>query len=184
MHLEDAKIPDVKIITHKKHVDARGFFSEVYRQSDWRSFRPDCVFIQDNHAYSASIGTLRGLHFQIPPFAQDKLVRVTRGRIFDVAVDIRRGSATYGQYVAIEVSAENWRQVFVPVGFAHGYVTMEPDTEVLYKVTAAYSPSHNRGLVFDDPELGIDWPVPPSGLVLSETDRTWPVLKHLDHIFP
>ena len=139
MQVEETAIPAVKIVTPKKHGDARGFFSEVYNRSDWDKAGLDFTFVQDNHSYSAAIGTLRGLHFQTPPFAQDKLVRCARGRILDVAVDIRRSSPTFGQHVAVELSAENWRQLLVPIGFAHAFMTLEPDCEVLYKTTAPYS---------------------------------------------
>ncbi|MEK4035622.1 dTDP-4-dehydrorhamnose 3,5-epimerase [Methylocystis sp. IM3] len=183
MQFEDTGIPAVKIVTPRKHGDARGFFSEVYKQSDWRAAGLDYTFVQDNHSLSAPVGTLRGLHFQTPPFAQDKLVRVVRGRILDVAVDIRRSSPTFGEHVAVELSAANWRQLFIPAGFAHGFVTLEPDTEVLYKVTAFYSAPHDRGVAFDDPALAINWPTPPSGPVLSEKDKHWPRLCDLADAF-
>lgn len=183
MQFEDTKIPEVKIVTPKKHGDARGFFSEVYKQSDWEKAGLDYTFVQDNHSFSAPAGTLRGLHFQTPPFAQHKLVRVIRGRILDVAVDVRRASPTFGKHVAVELSAENWRQLFIPVGFAHGFVTLEPDTEVLYKVTSLYSAPHDRGLAFDDPNLGINWPLPPDGPLLSEKDKRWPRLRDLGEAF-
>jgi dTDP-4-dehydrorhamnose 3,5-epimerase len=179
MMFEDAAIPAVKIVTPRKHGDSRGFFSETYKESDWRNAGLDLTFVQDNHSFSAPVGTLRGLHFQLPPFAQDKLVRVTRGRILDVAVDIRRSSPTFGKYVALELSVENWRQLFVPVGFAHGFITLEPNTEVIYKVTAIYSPEHDCGLAYDDAALAIDWPMPLSGPVLSEKDLRWPRLTDL-----
>jgi len=184
MMFEDAAIPAVKIVTPRKHGDSRGFFSETYKESDWRNAGLDLTFVQDNHSLSAPVGTLRGLHFQLPPFAQDKLVRVTRGRILDVAVDIRRSSPTFGKHVAVELSADNWRQLFVPVGFAHGFVTLEPNTEVLYKVTSIYSPEHDRGISFDDPDLAIDWSAPPHGPVLSEKDRKWPRLRDIEQAFP
>ncbi len=183
MRFEDTAISDVKIVTPRKHGDARGFFSEVYKQSDWRAAGLDRTFVQDNHSMSAPVGTLRGLHFQVPPFAQDKLVRAVRGRILDVAVDIRRSSPTFGRHVAVELSAENWRQLLVPIGFAHGFVTLEPDTEVLYKVTALYSAPDDRGLAWDDPDLGIDWPLPPGGPLLSDKDRRWPRLRDLADAF-
>ena len=183
MQFEDTAIADVKIVTPKKHGDARGFFSEVYKLSDWRAAGLDLAFVQDNHSYSAPAGTLRGLHFQIAPAGQDKLVRVVRGRILDVAVDLRRSSPTFSKHVAVELSAENWRQLLVPIGFAHGFVTLEPDTEVLYKVTSLYSPDHDRGLAWDDPDLGIDWRIPAGGPLLSPRDTKWPRLRNLKDAF-
>jgi dTDP-4-dehydrorhamnose 3,5-epimerase len=183
MHVEDTAIPAVKIVTPKKHTDSRGFFSEVYKKSDWQNEGLDYTFIQDNHSYSVPIGTLRGLHFQTEPFAQDKLVRVVRGRILDVAVDIRRTSPTFGKHVAVELSSKNWRQLLIPVGFAHGFITLESDTEVLYKVTAFYSSPNDRGLAWDDPDLGIDWPLSPAGVILSDKDKNWPRLRGLTDVF-
>jgi dTDP-4-dehydrorhamnose 3,5-epimerase len=183
MLFEDTAIPDVKIVTPKRHGDARGFFSEVYKKSDWEKSGLHLDFVQDNHSLSGPVGTLRGLHFQTAPFAQDKLVRVVRGRILDVAVDIRRPSPTFGKHVAVELSDENWRQLLVPIGFAHGFVTLEPDTEVLYKVTAFYSAADDRGLAWNDPELGIDWPLPPTGPLLSDKDTKWPRLHDLADAF-
>jgi dTDP-4-dehydrorhamnose 3,5-epimerase len=179
MQIEDTAIAAVKIVTPKRHGDARGFFSEVYSRAGWRAAGLDLDFVQDNHSFSAPAGVIRGLHFQTAPFAQDKLVRVVRGRILDVAVDLRRGSPSFGRHVAVELSAENWRQLLVPVGFAHGFCTLEPDCEVLYKVTNVYSPAHDRGLAFDDPALGIAWGVDPAKAVLSEKDRKHPRLAAL-----
>jgi dTDP-4-dehydrorhamnose 3,5-epimerase len=183
LSVEPTTIPAVKIITPKKHGDHRGFFSEVYKQSDMAAAGVDLAFVQDNHSLSAQVGTLRGLHFQSAPFAQDKLVRVTRGRILDVAVDLRASSPSFGQHVAVELSAENWCQILVPIGVAHGFVTLEPDTEVLYKVTAPYGPANDHGLAFDDPALGIDWRLPHGGLVLSDKDRKHPRLADLPRYF-
>jgi len=183
MQVEETAIPAVKIVIPKKHGDARGFFSEVYNKAEWEGFGLDYTFVQDNHSFSAAVGTLRGLHFQTPPFAQDKLVRVGRGRILDVAVDIRRSSPTFGRWAAVELSAENWRQLLVPIGFAHGFVTLEPDTEVLYKATANYSPAHDCGIAFDDPEIGVKWPLPPGGPLLSDRDRRWPRLNDAQDLF-
>ncbi len=183
MLVENTAIPDVKIITAKKFGDHRGFFSETYSRRAAAEAGLDLDFVQDNHSRSAEIGTLRGLHFQSPPFAQDKLIRVTRGRILDVAVDLRRSSPTFGRHVATELSEENWRQLLVPIGFAHGFCTLEPDTEVLYKVTNYYSPQHDHGLAFDDPALGIVWPVDPARAVLSDKDRRHPRLAECPHFF-
>lgn len=183
LQVEDASIPAVKIVTPKRHGDARGFFSETYNKAAFEAAGLALEFVQDNHAFSAAVGTLRGLHFQLPPFAQDKLLRVARGRILDVAVDIRRSSPTFGRHVAVELSADNWRQLLVPVGFAHGYVTLEPDTEVLYKTTNFYSPAHDRGLAWDDPAIGIDWRLPAGGPQLSEKDKRWPRLAEASELF-
>ena len=181
--VEDTAIPAVKIITPRRHGDHRGFFSEVYKQSDMAAAGIDLVFVQDNHSLSAQVGTLRGLHFQSAPFAQDKLVRVAKGSVLDVAVDLRASSPTFGKHVAIELSAANWRQLLVPIGFAHGFVTLEPDTEVLYKVTAPYGPANDHGLAFDDPALGVDWRLPHGALVLSDKDRKHPRLADLPRYF-
>jgi len=174
LNVECAGIPEVKIITPKRFEDARGFFSEVHSRRAFAEAGLNLDFVQDNHVFSAEAGTLRGLHFQSPPFAQDKLVRVTRGRIIDVVVDLRKSSASFGGYVALELSAENWRQVLVPIGFAHGYVTLDADTEVLYKVTNYYAPDYEHGLIWNDPALAIDWGVDPARVRLSDKDR-----KHL-----
>ena len=183
MQIENTDIEAVKIITPKRFGDHRGFFSEVYSRQAFAKAGLDLDFLQDNHSFSAEVGTIRGLHFQSPPFAQDKLVRVTRGRILDVAVDLRRGSATYGRHVAVELSRENWRQLLVPIGFAHGFCTLEPDTEVLYKVTNVYSPTNDLGLAFDDPALGIDWGIDPAKATLSDKDRRHPKLADLPTVF-
>lgn len=183
LSVEDTAIPAVKIVTPKKFGDHRGFFSETWSRRAFAEAGLDLDFVQDNQSLSAPIGTLRGLHFQSPPFAQDKLVRVTRGRILDVAVDIRASSPSFGKHVAVELSAENWKQLLVPVGFAHGFVTLEPDTEVIYKVTAPYAPQNDHGLAFDDPALGIDWRLPLSGLTLSDKDRKHPRLAEMLRYF-
>lgn len=137
-------------------------------------------FVQDNHSFSIARGVLRGLHFQQPPAAQDKLVRVSRGSIFDVAVDIRRGSPTFGKWTGLVISAAEWNQLFVPSGFAHGFVTLEEDCEVLYKVSAPYSPEHERAVRFDDPAVGIEWPVEAGQLILSDKDRSAPLLDDIE----
>ncbi|WP_159713276.1 dTDP-4-dehydrorhamnose 3,5-epimerase [Sphingomonas sp. AX6] len=170
----------VEIVRPRRYGNARGWFSETYSQDGCRDLGIDCSFVQDNHSYSATRFTLRGLHFQSPPFAQDKLVRCVRGRIFDVAVDIRRGASTFGEWVGAELSAENGDQMFVPTGFAHGFLTLEPDTEVIYKCSAPYSPQYESGLRWDDPNLAIEWPLPGEQRPeLSPRDRAQPTLKQL-----
>src|SRR5215204_2206355 len=159
IELEPTALADVKIVKPKRFGDARGFLSEVFNRRAFAQAGISLDFVQDNHSSSAKAGTVRGLHFQTAPFAQAKLVRVSRGRILDVAVDLRRSSPTFGQHVAVELSAANWLQLLVPVGFAHGFCTLEDETEVLYKVTAYYAAAHDRGIAWDDPALGIPWPV-------------------------
>ena len=183
LSVEPTAIPAVKIITPKKFGDHRGFFSETWNRAAFAEAGLHLDFVQDNQSLSAQVGTLRGLHFQSAPFAQDKLVRVTKGRILDVAVDLRALSPTFGHHVAVELSAENWRQLLVPIGFAHGFVTLQPDTEVLYKVTAPYGPANDHGVAFDDPALGIDWQLPHGDLVLSDKDRKHPRLADLPRYF-
>ena len=183
MEIEALAIPDVKLIRPKRFGDARGFFSEVYSRASLAAVGIATEFVQDNHSRSATIGTIRGLHFQTAPFGQDKLVRVTKGRILDVAVDLRRNSPTYGQHVSAELSAENWTQIFVPVGFAHGFCTLEPDTEVLYKVSNVYAPTNDGGVIWNDPDLGIEWPVNAAAAVLSDKDAKLPRLRDLPPLF-
>ncbi len=183
MEVVGTAIPEVKVITPKKFGDHRGFFSETYNRRDWVEAGIDLPFVQDNHSCSAAQGTLRGLHYQMPPMAQGKLVRVARGAILDVAVDLRSGSPTFGQHVTEVISAENWKQLLVPIGFAHGYVTMEPDTEVLYKTTDFYSVEHERGIIWNDPDLGIDWGIEEGQAVLSEKDLALPTLKEATDFF-
>ncbi len=183
MKIVETAIPEVKIIKPKKHGDHRGFFSETYNQKDFAAAGIDLDFVQDNHSLSADKGTVRGLHFQLHPFAQDKLVRVSRGSILDVAVDIRRGSPTFGRHVTAVVSAAEWNQILVPIGFAHGFVTLEPNTEVLYKTTDFYAPEHDRGILWSDPELGIDWGVDEGQAILSDNDRALPTLNDAPDLF-
>jgi dTDP-4-dehydrorhamnose 3,5-epimerase len=163
-------------IIPKRHGDARGFFIETYNAQRFSEAGISMSFVQDNHSYSSAAGVLRGLHYQLAPRAQDKLLRVIRGSIFDVAVDIRRGSETFGRWIAQEISAEKANQILVPKGFAHGFVTLVPDTEVLYKVTDTYSPEHDRSVRFDDPAIGIAWPSLPGGFQLSDKDLKAPLL--------
>jgi dTDP-4-dehydrorhamnose 3,5-epimerase len=167
-------------IVPRKFGDERGFFSETYNARSLEADGVDLLFVQDNHSLSAAAGVLRGLHYQLPPKAQAKLVRVVRGRVFDVAVDIRQGSPSFGKWVGLELSAEKWNQILVPVGFAHGFVTLEPNTEVIYKVTDYYSPAHDRSIRFDDPQIGIEWPFDTSLMQLSEKDRSAPLLAGAD----
>ena len=173
-------IDGVLEIIPKRHGDARGFFVETYNAERFAQAGIDLVFVQDNHSYSAAAGVLRGLHYQLAPRAQDKLLRVIRGSVFDIAVDVRRGSETFGRWVALEVSAEKGNQILVPKGFAHGFVTLVPDTEVLYKVTDTYSPEHDRSIRFDDPALGIEWPSVAGGFQLSDKDLKAPMLADVE----
>lgn len=159
--------------------DARGFFSEVWNKQAMTAAGIEVDFVQDNHSYSAAKGVLRGLHFQLEPAAQHKLVRVTRGAVFDVAVDIRRDSASYGKWVGTTLSADLWNQLFIPKGFAHGFLTLVDDCEVQYKVSAYYSSEHDRSLRFDDPAIGIEWPDLGTDFQLSAKDRDAPLLGDL-----
>ncbi len=179
MQIDDLGIVAVKMLAPGKHGDHRGFFSEVYNRRILAEAGIGIEFVQDNHSLSAEKGTVRGLHFQTPPFAQDKLVRVVRGSVFDVAVDLRRGSPTYGQHVSAVLSAEAWNQLLAPIGFAHGFMTLEPDTEVLYKVSNYYAPDHDQGILWNDPALGIAWPIPEAQAILSDKDRRQPRLAEL-----
>jgi len=183
MEIIETNIPDVKVITPKKHGDHRGSFAETFNCKALAAAGIEADFVQDNQSYSAAKGVVRGLHFQIPPFAQGKLVRVLRGSILDVAVDLRRSSPTFKHHVAVQLSAENFKQIFVPKGFAHGFVTLVTDTEILYKVTDYYAPDHERGLMWNDPDLGIDWPVNADDAVLSSRDRELSHLSDLTDLF-
>jgi dTDP-4-dehydrorhamnose 3,5-epimerase len=183
MQVETTALPGVLLITPQRHGDARGFFSEVFRLDVFRRHAGDVVFVQDNQSRSAKAGTLRGLHFQRPPRAQGKLVRVARGAAIDVAVDIREGSPTYGRHIAVELSEANWRQLWIPPGFLHGFVTLVDDTEFLYKVTDHYSPEHDAAVAWNDPDLAVSWPTIPGGPGLSDKDRNAPLLRDLGRIF-
>jgi dTDP-4-dehydrorhamnose 3,5-epimerase len=176
MIVESLAIPDVKLLTPQRFQDPRGFFSETWNQRRFAEAGIPGPFVQDNHALSTERGVLRGLHCQIGPNAQGKLVRVTRGAIWDVAVDARSGSPTFGQYVGATLSAANWQQLWVPVGFLHGYCTLEPDTEVIYKVTGDYDRPAERGVIWNDPDLGVAWPVPADQVILSDKDKVLPRL--------
>ncbi len=183
MQVIATEIAEVKEIRPVRHGDARGFFSEIFREEVLRQHGIDVPFVQENHSLSVDRGVIRGLHFQIPPMAQAKLVRVGAGSVVDVAVDIRRGSLSYGRHVAVVLSATEGNQLFVPEGFAHGFCTLEPNTEVFYKVNRYYSPEHDRGLLWNDPALGIGWPVGEGEAVLSDKDRRHPALSELPHFF-
>ncbi len=172
------------VLSPKRFEDARGWFSETWNRSRLRSAGITHDFCQDNHSLSRHKGTIRGLHFQAPPFAQTKLVRCVRGKIFDVAVDIRRNSPTFGRWVGVELSAENGKQLLIPAGYAHGFVTLEPDCEIAYKVDAYYSAESDGGVAWDDPAIGIDWQLNGTEPVLSDKDLTLPGLEALVVDFP
>ncbi len=171
MEITQTDLPGVLILTPRRFADARGFFSESWNQRVMKEAGIEIAFVQDNHSLSRDVGTVRGLHFQSPPHAQAKLVRCGRGALYDVAVDVRRGSPSYGKWVGVELSADNGRQLLIPEGFLHGFVTREPDTEVIYKCSDFYAPECDGAVRFDDPDLGIDWGIEASAAVLSDKDR-------------
>jgi len=178
MGVESTRLLDLpRIIVPKRHIDDRGWFCETYHEKRWREAGITCRFVQDNQSSSKRAGTLRGLHFQVPPAAQAKLVSVVRGRILDVAVDVRRGSATFGKHVSIELTADSGLQIYVPVGFAHGFVTLEDDVVVMYKTSDYYSPSHDRGIRWDDPDIAFPWPFEGVNIIVSDKDSRLPLLK-------
>ncbi|MEO1975858.1 MAG: dTDP-4-dehydrorhamnose 3,5-epimerase [Paracoccaceae bacterium] len=182
LDIQPTALPGVLILTPRRFGDARGFFSESWNAKRMAEHGLHFDFVQDNHSLSAQVGTVRGLHFQSPPHAQDKLVRCGRGRLFDVAVDIRKGSPTYGQWVGEELSFENGRQLLVPAGFLHGFVTREPDTEICYKCTDYYAPECDGAVRWDDPDIGIDWGLAGEA-VLSGKDAAAPLLADFDSPF-
>jgi len=181
--VHEFEIPDTKLIVPKRFSDLRGYFSEIWSEDRFREEISNVTFVQDNQSVSARKGTLRGLHFQKPPFAQGKLVRVVRGAIFDIAVDIRKGSPTYGRHIAVTLDAAEGAQLWVPPGFLHGFCTLEDETEVFYKTTSYYRPSHDTGVLWNDPDLGIRWPVDADSVVLSEKDQHSPRLSDLPDFF-
>ncbi|KHQ50150.1 dTDP-4-dehydrorhamnose 3,5-epimerase [Mameliella alba] len=183
MNIEETSLPGVRILTPRRFGDARGFFSESWNRKRMAEHGIEIDFVQDNHSLSAEPGTVRGLHFQAPPHAQDKLVRCGHGRLFDVAVDVRVGSPTYGAWIGVELSAENGRQLLVPRGFLHGFVTREPDTEIIYKCSDYYAPGTEGAVRFDDPGIGIDWGIDSAAAVLSEKDAAAPALKEIESPF-
>jgi len=181
--IERLAIPDVWVYTPRRFEDERGWFSETFNAKVLDQHLNGITFVQDNQAFTAAQSTLRGMHFQAPPKAQDKLVRVLRGAVLDVAIDIRRASPTYGKWVAAMLSAQNGAQIFVPKGFAHGYLTLEPDTEVFYKVSDFYSREHEGGISWNDRTIGIDWGVPEAEVRLADRDRAFPQLADLNAVF-
>ena len=183
MELVPLAIPDVMLITPRRFGDQRGFFEETYNMSSFAAAGIETVFVQDNHSLSSAPGTVRGLHFQAPPRAQAKLVRCGRGRLFDVAVDIRRGSPTFGRWVGEELSFANGRMLLVPAGFAHGFVTLEPDTEIVYKCSDTYAPETEGAIRWDDPDIGINWPLNMTAPHLSEKDKIAPLLRDIETPF-
>ncbi|SHN66068.1 dTDP-4-dehydrorhamnose 3,5-epimerase [Desulfovibrio litoralis] len=174
MFIEKTPIEDLVILKPKVHLDERGFFLESFRQDIFETLLKGTKFVQDNHALSVEVGVLRGLHFQLPPAEQAKLIWVTRGSVFDVAVDLRKNSKTYGKWFSVELTAENFLRLFIPRGFAHGYITTSPNTEFMYKVDNYYAPNYDSGIAWNDPDLDISWPSLPSHLsepILSEKDK-------------
>jgi len=181
MNRIETDIKDLVIIEPDCFGDHRGWFMETYSQPKYEAIGITCTFVQDNQSYSAKKGVLRGLHYQINPMAQNKLLRCTRGEIFDVAVDLRKSSPTYKKWVGVTLSAENKKQFFIPAGFAHGFVTLTDDVEVQYKVDAVYSPEHDRSVRFDDPEFHVDWNI--ENPIISDKDRNAPLLRDCDANF-
>jgi len=183
MEITTTLLDDVLLLAPKRYSDARGFFSETFSKRSYAEFGIVNEFVQDNHSLSRQRGVVRGLHFQAPPHAQAKLLRVLHGAIVDVVVDIRVGSPTYGKFAMAEMSAENWSQIYIPPGFAHGFCTLKPDTEILYKVDNYYAPTHDHGLCWNDPAVGITWPVDEAAAILSERDQAHPLLADLPTYF-
>lgn len=181
--VEDTLLDDVKVVTTRRFADDRGFFTESYNRDRFREAGITAEFIQDNHSRSELTGTVRGLHYQSPPFAQAKLVRVVAGAIYDVAVDVRKSSPDFGKWVGVELSAENGKQLFVPEGFLHGFMTLTPDTHVVYKVNAYYSQDCDGAVRFDDADLGIEWPLDKSQAVLSDKDAAAPSFREFNSPF-
>lgn len=181
--IERLAIPDVWVYTPRRFEDERGWFAETFNVKALDEALGGVTFVQDNHSMSRHAGTMRGMHLQTPPKAQDKLVRAVRGSVLDVAIDIRKDSPTYGKWVSAVLSAENGAQIFVPKGFAHGFLTLEPDTEVVYKVSDYYSREHERGVVWNDPAIAIDWPFRDEEMTIVDRDRQFPVLAALEHYF-
>lgn len=182
MKVENTALSGVVYLQPKRFGDHRGFFAETWNRAAFAQAGIDVDFVQDNHSLSAAVRTIRGLHFQAPPCAQAKLVRCGRGALFDVAVDIRRGSPTFGKWVGYELSAKNGVQLFIPAGFAHGFATLEPDSEIVYKCSSYYAPETEGALRWDDPAIGISWPVA-GEVILSQKDAAAPLLAEFDSPF-
>jgi dTDP-4-dehydrorhamnose 3,5-epimerase len=183
MEAESLRIEGVRLLRPQRHRDDRGFLSEVYNRQALKGAGIEGDFVQENHILSRERGTIRGLHFQVDPHPAAKLLRVVRGAIFDVVVDLRYGSPTYGEHVAVELSEENWTQIYVPEGLAHGLCTLEPDTVITYRVSDYWSPDVDRGILWNDPDLGIDWPVSGDEAIVSDKDRSQPRLSDLPRYF-
>lgn len=183
MEIRRLEIPGPVVVVPRKFQDDRGFLSETYVHEWFCTNVAQINFVQENHSYSVDAGTIRGIHFQTPPYAQAKLVRVVRGAVWDVAVDLRKGSPSYGRHVAVELSAANWQQLWIPVGFGHAFCTLEPNSEVVYKISSRYQPDSERGVIWDDPDLAIDWPVESRAAVLSARDQRLPRLGDLPDVF-
>jgi len=183
MQVISSHFRDVKLLRPARYIDNRGFFSEAYSKRDYAAIGIHEDFVQDNHSLSRKKGVIRGLHFQHPPCAQAKLLRVLRGAIYDVVVDIRCGSPTYGRHIATVLSTEDWNQIFIPAGFAHGFCTLQAETEILYKVNNYYSPDHEGGIRWNDAALNVAWPFPESEVELSDKDRELPLMAALPRAF-
>ncbi len=183
MNVTSLDIPEIKLFRLRQHRDLRGFFSEIYSRPALQQVGIDIEFVQDNYSLSLDRGTIRGLHFQIPPASQAKLVMVLAGRVLDIVVDCRKGSPTFGRHVAAELSGNAWNQIFVPIGFAHGFCTLEDNTSVLYKVSAPYAPKQDSGVLWNDADLAIDWPFKGEVAVVSDKDKALPRFRDLPDYF-
>lgn len=183
LEIKSLRLSGIKLLRPRTYADRRGTFSELYSRRTFAAAGLSLDFVQDNYSVSAAAGTVRGLHYQAAPWAQDKLIRVLRGRILDVAVDLRRSSPTFLNWTSIELSADDGSQLLIPVGFAHGFCTLEPDTHVLYKVTNFYTPAHEYGIRWNDPDLAIAWPVSEDRAIVSEKDVMLPPAQHVQHWF-
>lgn len=183
MQIEETPLGGVLVLTPRRFGDARGWFTEVWNRQTLAAQGITQDFVQDNHSYSRDLGTVRGLHYQSPPHAQAKLVRCGRGCVFDVAVDVRKGSPSYGKWFGTELSADNGKQIFIPTGFLHGFVTRTPDSELLYKCSDVYAPDCDGAVRFDDPDLAIDWGIDPASAILSDKDRAAGLLREFNSPF-